>query len=573
MKNIFNKGKLKSVLVALFMVLSVFLVSACSYSDQIPNEDEGGTSFIADITGFKVNYRPELFEVTDFYHYFSLEILSTLSDVFGNANFDNLGREEKLIDGTPTSVVPYIYEEYEEYRKGLLPEDSFIEYKVFEQARTIFFIDDIRNSVIISSNTSQEALENYDYEQYYYFAESEYANNSWKWTHKIENGNTHGYDLNGTNQNNAGLFFGNYQTNSLLAEATFNLLKIPSTLKTERLNYYNFFTETYAPALQVAILQILLERTPTQFAFDFQTNTVMPNPQTLLGNGTSEGLKYDYKKYVEFVGISEEAKTEITNYLLESVIGEQKYNNEINNFNREDYEDLINEIIWNGALKEYNFSDEVLELANQEDLGSIYNVYPAVVIQDYPSYSLFVQSQDNKAFEHITSGQYRSVVLMPSKTNHLYTLMFYLAANREISVNLHYRYYDAERDLLFESPVGTTKTYVESSFSYAESAYIGLLFKDEQGDEALYKMTKFNNDIGNGILKASSPKKMNFAINEYYEQSSKGGFGLNHLKFKEDQSSFFEIIFETDASQQALDNKFKVGIQGVWARDPNEFYS
>ncbi len=552
----FTLSKIKSVVISLFLMISVFFVSACSYSDKVPTDEEGGTSFIAGIDGFKINYRPDLFEVSDFYYNFSAEILSTLSTVFGNANLDEFRSETLIVEGI--NVIPYIHNEYVEYRESLLPEDDFDSYKDFEDARRVYFIDDIRNSVFISEQTEEDA----ELEDYLYFAKSNMEDNFWNWTLEKE---SEPYP-------NANLFFGIVRTRETTAEGALDDIVRINTINQRKSFYNEQFTERFAQALQVAILEILLEKEPTEFSFNFTTNQVMPNPSDLLGDGSTSGLKLEYKKYVEYVGISAQAIEEITNYLLDSVIGESKYNSEANNFDRADYKFLIEELIWNGALEQYYFSDEAQEIINNQDLGSIYNVYPAVLVQDFPTYSLFVQSQDSLAFSHIPTGQYRSVVIMPSKTDYLYTLMFYLAANREMNVNLHYRYYDAETDTLFESPVGTVKTYVESKFSYTTSDYVGLLFKDEEGNDSLYKMTKFNNNIGNGILKAETPKKMNFELNQYYEESSKGGFGLNHLKFKEDGSSFFEILFNTNTTARELDHNFKVGIQGVWARDPAEFY-
>lgn len=567
MKKFFKLSNLKSILISLFLMLSVFFVSACAYSDRVPTEEEGGTTFIAGINGFKINYRPEIFEVSDFYYNFSYEVVSTLSQVFGNADFDLFRSETVVVDGV--NVIPFIYNEYLDYLDTIFDEDEIVDYKVFEQAKTIYFIDDIRNSIYISENTQEEA----ELKDFLYFSKHDSNEHFWKWTHKIEEGKPYGYpDFNPQSWENVGLFLGDYQNSPKKATSVFNLYNDEDDFRNERINYYNFYAETYAKALQVAILEILLERQPTQFAFDFSLNQVLPNPEDLLGNGITSGLKLDYKKYVEYVGISQTtAVPEITNYLLENVIGQEKYNSNDNNFDRDDYQFLIEELIWRGTLAEYNFSDEEAELVNQSSLGSIYNIYPAFVIEDFPAYSLFVQSQDSKAFAHIPAGQYRSIVLMPSKTDYLFTIMFYLAAAREFNINMHYRYYDAEKDLLFESVTGTAKTYIENQFSFSNSEFISLLFENEQGNETLYKMTQFNNNIGNGILKADQPKKMNYALNEYFEESLKGGFGLNHLKFKEDNSSFFEIIFNVDSAQQELDTSFKVGIQGVWAADPNDF--
>lgn len=565
MKKFFTKSKIKKSILSLVLLLASLFFAACSFSDTVPTEEEGGTSYIAGIDGFKVTYRPEMFEVADFYFNFSQEIMLTLATAFGNAQFET---ETKVIDSVETTVVPFIYEEYMAYRQGLPPEDSAMSYKSFEEAQKIYFFDDIRNSVYISEDTPQEAT----VEQYLYYSDFVNARNSWKWSHKIEENNLHGYELRGSNYKNASVFFEEIMQNPMMASVVFFTYNNQLPLRQERQSYYNFYAQTYAKALQVAILEILLEKQPTQFSFNYTTNQVMPNPDTLLGNGTSQGLKFEYKKNVEFIGISELAKNQITNYLVESVIGSQKYTSPESSFDKEDYEFLIDELIWQGALEEYYFSNEEQEQINNPSLGSIYNVYPAVMVQDFPAYSLFVKSNDNDAFSHIPSGQYRSIVLMPSKTDYLYTLLFYVVASRQFDINMHYRYYDAEKDILFESSVGTTKTYVENQFSFIESNQISVLFEDSQGREDLYKMTKFNNNIGGGILKAETPKVMNFDMNEYYEQSQKGGFGLNHEKFKADGSSFFEIIFNNNAGSSNQDNNFKVGMQGVWARDPQEFY-
>lgn len=529
------KNKVIKTIFSLAIAFAMVMFAGCTHSD-----DTDAGAMIGNIEGMKASYRPVEYPVTDFYENFSKQILVELAKIFGQAEFPT-NQQDK---------VDIIQELYDELYGNMDPPAQ--DYVQFEQNYRIYFLDDIRSTVYLYSSEDQK------YSAYVS------TQDKWKWTIGSVNDYEELEDA-----GLAGIFFVEALNNlKLTAANAFSLLE-NENMKAERNNFYlNYYANKYTKNLQVAILQILLGKTPTQFVYNFDNNTVTPNANDLLEG--ENGLKKQYAKYTTYIGISfEQDIPKITNYILDNVIGSQKYNNANGHFSREDYKNIIEQVIWNNTLAQFSFSDQ--NGPNQQ-LGSIYSTYPALVVKDYSSNSFFISSRDGHAFDHIPSGAYQSIVLMPSQVKYLSEIWFFLVSEKTMNIKYHYRYYDAETDTYYVSSATKVTTTPESQFLEEESPYAGIIFKNSKGQEILYKTQPFNNQIGDGVLAAAGTEKIITQDGAQYFKiiPSANGFGsvavLNEDKFRQDNSSYFEIVFdvEKDPAKPEEDYSFKVGMYALW---------
>lgn len=543
MKKFFSRYA-KRILLA-FMLIFALTFSACAYSDG-PSESSDGVSYIGNIDGFKATYRPQSYQIEDYYYNFSHDILSELTKIFGQA---------QLPVNQQTTEIDTVRELYDEYVSN--PENYQTEpltYKQFEEIYRVYFIDDIRNSII------QYA----DNDNYMEVSDTYFANLTLKWIWNMNIGTDYS-SLPGSSVDYAKIFF-ETTSSAYRAEMLFNSFLNDSLLKAERENFYfNYYVGKYAQSLQVAILEILLGRTPTEFTYDITQNTITPSASSLLPS-----LQSDYEKYTTYVGISREIDIpKITNYILDKVIGAQKFSttNADNHFSRDDYKEIIEEYLWEDALFEYNFSDSD---GQSETLGSLYDIYPTNVIKDYSANSFFISSVDGQNFAHIPSGEYQSIVMMPTKDNYLSEIWYFLVADRILNIDVSYRYYDSAANTYYTSAKKTVKTQIESTFKDSKASILSLSFYDNTNTETLFLTKPFNKQIGNGILNGN-PKYMNYETSKYYKaMPSVNGFGtvsvLDETAFVEDGSSFFEMVFDVhkDSSKPYDDYSFKIGMYGLF---------
>jgi hypothetical protein len=389
------------------------------------------------------------------------------------------------------------------------------------------------------------------------------SNPSLEWTWTISTAS----DYNPINNSNYAKIYGDMF--NVPSDAVTIFQNITNTnYKFERDNLYlNYYVQKYAQPLQVAILKILLGKTtPTEFAYNYSTGEITPNAETLLSD-----LKTEYSTYTTYIGIDKDVDIpKITDYLLDKVIGSQKFSDTDSNnyFSREDYKDIINQIIWEDALNEFYFSDEN---GQNSSLGSIYDTFPTNVIQDYSANSFFISSVEGESFAHIPSGEYQSLVMMPTEDNYLYEIWYFVVADRVLDIDVSYRYYDSTTGTYYQSTAKTVQTQVESTFDEGHAQILSINFYDNNNNETLFKTKNFNQNIGNGILQASTPKLMDYATSDYYKTlNSVNGFGtisvLDETKFVSDNSSFFEMVFDVhkDANNLRADYNFKIGMYGLF---------
>lgn len=512
------------------VLLAVMLFFGGCFADAGGGE---GASFIGGIQGFKVNYRPKSYNYLDYYKSFAETTLQELFETFYyNSNNDNSaiaddGREQKY------AQMAYVQKYGEPVDKNSKKWQEYVTY----------YFSDIHYSTKILTNSNDipiDPAQNPITSDFYYTK----SNISWKWD--TSQANLHAlYD---SSRQSASVI--RYYDNIIIDQAKRELV-----------------TNLVKP-LQVATLQIVLGKTPTIFdKNNFSTADNILGSATLVGgNVVATGLMNELVTKGSYVGISTDALAEIKEYILQNVIGPQKFaeTNADNYFSRDDYAFILDQI-W--AKKQNFHMKNTLDIDDTADYGCVFDIYPATALKDFESNSFFVNSDDKTAFQHIQKAEYQSIVIMPNKQQYLEEIWFYLASDRQMTVNYYTRSFDAKTGLVSVGPVKQVKTNIESEFVYEEASHGTVTFY-KNSEETIVRTEKFNNDIGDGIINTHGQAvAMTYPMSKYFTAvPSLNGFGsvsvLNEQKFLgNDGCSFIEIVFDVQKDgDDDKDYSFKVGM-------------
>lgn len=526
-----KKSKKTKILksITCIILLAVMLFFGGCFADAGGGE---GASFIGGIQGFKVNYRPKSYNYLDYYKSFAQTTLEELFETFYyNSNNDNSaiaddGREQK-----------YAQMAYNQKYGEPVDKDSE-QWKEY----VVYYFSDIHYSTKILTNSNDipiDPAQNPITSDFYYTK----SNISWKWD---------------TSQTDHALDDRIKQSGDVIRYYDENLIESARQ---------NLVTDLVKP-LQVVTLQIVLGKTPTVFdQGNFSTAENILGSATLVGgNVQATGLMNQLVTKGSYVGISQDALAKIKEYILTNVIGSQKFSetNPDNYFSKDDYAFILDQI-W---AKRQNFHmRNTLNIDDETDYGCVFDIYPATALQDFPSNAFFVNSSDNQAFQHIQKAEYQSIVIMPNKQQYLEEIWFYLASDRQMTVNYYTRSFDAKTGLVSVGPVKQVKTNIESEFVYEEASHGTVTFY-KNSEETIVRTEKFNNDIGGGIINTNGQAvAMTYPMSKYFVAvPSLNGFGsvsvLNHQKFAEaDGCSFIEIVFDVQKDgDDDKDYSFKVGM-------------
>ncbi len=511
------------------ILLAVMLFFGGCFADAGGGE---GASFIGGIQGFKVNYRPKSYNYLDYYKSFAQTTLEELFETFYyNANNDDSAIAPEREQGY--AQMAYVQNYGEPVDKNSKKWQEYVAY----------YFSDIHYSTKILTNANGSPIDpdqNPIASDFYYTK----SNVSWKW----DTSQTNLHALYDSNRQSASVI--RYYDNIIIDQAKRELV-----------------TDLVKP-LQVVTLQIVLGKTPTVFdQSNFSTaENILGSASLVGGNVQATGLMNELVTKGSYVGISQDALAKIKEYILTNVIGSQKFSetNPDNYFSKDDYAFILDQI-W--AKKQNFHMKNTLDIDDETDYGCVFDIYPATALQDFPSNAFFVNSSDNQAFQHIQKAEYQSIVIMPNKQQYLEEIWFYLASDRQMTVNYYTRSFDAKTGLVSVGPVKQVKTNIESEFVYEEASHGTVTFY-KNSEETIVRTEKFNNDIGGGIINTNGQAvAMTYPMSKYFVAvPSLNGFGsvsvLNHQKFAEaDGCSFIEIVFDVQKDgDDDKDYSFKVGM-------------
>lgn len=560
--------KILKVFLSLFLLCCMFTLSACGFSDM---EFGGGGAIgggegtqrpnvFADIGGYKVCYRPSLYPFKDYYQNISNILLDKLYSTYGMA-----GKSLKD-DEIDQKLIEKIDEAFKsKYNINGNIDKTEARYIKFKNECLAYYSDDVRYSIFVLKNTdgdyvnaNGEVLQ--DNDEHYFFA-NKGDDNKWLWNSPSS---TSGVNF----ALSKACFEGLYSSTPIVAKKVLEYVSENGEIKNATKEYYNEIVKEFSPALQTAILQIVLGITPQSFTLEDVTsgrvNQILGTSQMQNGEVVATGLKLKFQQEATYVGLTENDREKIENYILDNVIGLDKIIN--GSFTREDYLQTIREV-W----QEQVFVVDEVENSS-ETYGNLFEPYPATMIKDYNENTFFISSKKGEAFKDIPQMQYQSIVIMPEKEIYLWELWLVFAGNSNLNINTYFRYYNKSNNTMTIGKPKKATTILESEFDAFKSPYYSFSINDSNGKESLFYLDEFNNNIGGGILNTNGESiSMNGDISNYYDLiDSANGFStitvLNADRFNtQDGCSYLEIVFDVERQlDQIKDYSFKVAISGTW---------
>ena len=519
--------KLFSGILVCFLVAVSFLTTGCF---NLPGGDDTGSLLYPSgtISGYKVCYKPSIYDFGEIFEQFSDNVISSLYDYF---TFDGIDEISNIDSSNYISIWEDNAKKFDRirYQPKFITEDSI---------------------------------------QYY-----TYDNVSWNWTFGkylslFETYLNENYKQIEKNDKNLQLLISHYNT---IIRDNFNIV-----------------ISIYSTVLEYNIYELVLGRTPTAPVIEISdTATVVLdsvkvtlNKQTVDGTTTTRDeimapIKEEFSLYGTYVGFSERDKENLTNYILETVIGDQIVNNSMYNQNNE-YQTKVAEIIENANPTSNQDVEE-----GQEPPRDFFDPYPASKIKDFNGTAFYINggvdengNSANNAFDHIQSAEYQSFVIMPEQEDlSLCALWLAFESEQPIDAVIRVRYYNGA-GRLFETAKQQISMSGDPFDATTDIVMMDLVYNEisdtELDTEVDMILDPFDNDLDGGILKADEidGKYVTGALANYYNIiESDSGFGaigvLNHNRIP---FSYMEIVIDVikDPNEPQATYPFKMGVVGIF---------
>ena len=515
--------KLFSGILVCFLVAVSFLTTGCF---NLPGGDDSGNLLYPSgtISGYKVCYKPTQYQFEELFWTFSENIMSELYDYF---TFDGIDEISNIDSSNYISI-------WEDNAKKL---------------------DRIRyQPKFITENNIQ-----------YYT----YDNVSWNWTFGKQIYQFETYLLN----------------NEKIEKNETNIRNIITYYQGLLRSVFDNITSIYSIVLEYNIYELVLGRTPTApviVVHDDQIPTVSINGIEIIVSGDTTNrteiitpIQEEFSLYGTYVGFSERDRENLTNYILETVIGDQIVNNPTYNKNNE-YQTKVAEIIENANPTSNQDVEE-----GQEPPRDFFDPYPASKIKDFNGTAFYINggvdengNSANNAFDHIQSAEYQSFVIMPEQEDlSLCALWLAFESEQPIDAVIRVRYYNGA-GRLFETAKQQISMSGDPFDATTDIVMMDLVYNEisdtELDTEVDMILDPFDNELDGGILKADDidGKYVTGALANYYNIiESDSGFGaigvLNHNRIP---FSYMEIVIDVikDPNEPQATYPFKMGVVGIF---------
>ncbi len=379
------------------------------------------------------------------------------------------------------------------------------------------------------------------------------------------------------------------ETNGQIEKNYLNLIDFLTNIESYSNPNLNDIINIYATVLEYNIYELVLGRTPTAPLIQISdtATTVLDSVKVTLNGKLVDGttatrdeimgsIQEEFSLYGTYVGFSERDRENLTNYILETVIGDQIVNNLKYNKNNE-YQTKVAEII-NSSNPTLNQDVE----EGQEPPRDFFDPYPASKIKDFNGTAFYINGgidengnmSNTNAFDHIQSAEYQSFVIMPEQEDlELCALWLAFESEQPIDAVIRVRYYDGN-GRLFETAKQNISMSGEEFNAETDIIMMDLVYSeitDTELDTSVdMTLDNFDNDLDGGILKADDidGKYVSGALANYYNIiESDSGFGaigvLNHNKIP---FSYMEIVIDVikDPNQPQATYPFKMGVVGIF---------
>ena len=519
--------KLFSGILVCFLVAVSFLTTGCF---NLPGGDDTGSLLYPSgtISGYKVCYKPSIYDFGKIFEQFSDNVISSLYDYF---TFD--GIEE--ITNIDSSNYISIWENNASKLDRIRYQPKFI---------------------------TEDSIQYYTYNDV-----------SWNWTFGKQINQFETYILD----------------NQKIEKNEPNIRNIILYYQELLIKIFNDITSIYSTVLEYNIYELVLGRTPTAPVIEISDTAtavldsvkVTLNEQTVDGTTTTRDeimapIKEEFSLYGTYVGFSERDKENLTNYILKTVIGDQIVNNSMYNQNNE-YQTKVAEIIENANP---TLNQDVEE--GETPLRDFFDPYPASKIKDFNGTAFYINGgidengnlSNTNAFEHIPSAEYQSFVIMPEQEDlSLCALWLAFESEQPIDAVIRVRYYNGA-GRLFETAKQQISMSGDPFDATTDIVMMDLVYNEisdtELDTEVDMILDPFDNELDGGILKADDidGKYVTGALANYYNIiESDSGFGaigvLNHNRIP---FSYMEIVIDVikDPNEPQATYPFKMGVVGIF---------
>lgn len=340
----------------------------------------------------------------------------------------------------------------------------------------------------------------------------------------------------------------------------------------------------YSTVLEYNIYELVLGRTPTSPVVEISdtATTVLDSVKVTLNGQTVDGttntrdsiitpIQEEFSQYGTYVGFTERDRENLTNYILETVIGDQIVNNSKYNKNNE-YQTKVAEIVYNSNPTASSSDDSIRDF---------FDPYPASKIKDFNGTAFYINggvdengNSANNSFDHIQSAEYQSFVIMPEQEDlTLCALWLAFESEQPIDAVIRVRYYDGA-GRLFETARQPISMSGDPFNAVSDIIMVDLVYSeitDTELDTSVdMSLDIFDNSLDNGILEADEidGKYVTGELANYYNIiESESGFGaigvLNHNRIP---FSYMEIVIDVikDPNQPQATYPFKMGVVGIF---------
>ena len=325
--------------------------------------------------------------------------------------------------------------------------------------------------------------------------------------------------------------------------------------------YFEAFVPVYSIAMEIILMQIILDETPAIFAVEINEET--NQTKVFADQAKTQELTYgeaqecealslareNFAKKASYVGITQNDKIQLKDYILNSVIGEDIiggiYDNIIIGGENKTYSLILDEIL---NINPFQADENVSGDESQNVKKSIFEPYPLSIVEDLGEKLYTAPAGD--MLSHITAREYQSVLVMPSKTNNgFYGFGLALESEYDITIRVSVNYYNSASKK--STIVGQNVVSVKAGKFDAMNMVI-------INASTNYKVSSLNLSD----LSATQPKEINniSGLSEYYDVYDNGWGGIGKLNSDKIGANYFEILLEV---QKKLDRDyypFKFGI-------------
>lgn len=528
--------KLFSGILVCFLVAVSFLTTGCF---NLPGGDDTGSLLYPSgtISGYKVCYKPAQYNFERLFESYSNNIIRDLFTYFTFYNYKFYDETDTIQDNFP-----------------VVTESNYL--AIWDEALNL---DRVRY---------QPKFVNENGVQYY-----TYDNVFWDWTFGKQIFQFETFLLN----------------NGKIDKDEANIRNIIVYYQSLLINNFNQVISIYSTVLEYNIYELVLGRTPTGPIIEISdtATTVLDSVKVTLNGQTVDGttntrdsiitpIQEEFSLYGTYVGFSERDRENLTNYILETVIGDQIVNNSMYNQNNE-YQTKVAEIIENANPTSNQDVEE-----GQEPPRDFFDPYPASKIKDFNGTAFYINGgidengnlSNTNAFDHIQSAEYQSFVIMPEQEDlSLCALWLAFESEQPIDAVIRVRYYNGA-GRLFETAKQQISMSGDPFDATTDIVMMDLVYNEisdtELDTEVDMILDPFDNELDGGILKADDidGKYVTGALANYYNIiESDSGFGaigvLNHNRIP---FSYMEIVIDVikDPNEPQATYPFKMGVVGIF---------